>query len=258
MSSYEKMKAIGQIVAQTLYEIKSFIQPGVTTKQIDDECARILNSYGAQSSAMNYGRPPFPGNVCVSVNHEVCHGVPGNKIIQSGDIVSVDIVANKDGYHGDSCYTFLLAPESNDRRFVVKHAYECMWNAISIIKDGVRVGDLGYAMESYAVSKGLNVIKDFCGHGIETKMHDEPQVPFYGVKGTGLILRTGKYITIEPMLVNGKNKIYINQSDGWTAMTHDRSLSAQFEHTILIKDNGYEVMTFNEFDKMNGKIRSID
>lgn len=251
MSFYEKMKNISSIVANTLYEIKDFIQPGVSTQQIDEECTKILSKYGAKSSALGYYG--FSGNVCVSVNTEVCHGVPGSRIIQNGDIVSVDIVANKDGYHGDSCYTFLIGKVSKHREFIVKSAYEAMWNAISIVKDGVTVGDLGYAMESYAKSKSLNVIRDFCGHGIGTKMHENPQIPFYGEKGKGMVLREGMCITIEPMLIDGKPNIFI-KNDKWTAVSAGGFDSAQFEHTIYIKKNGYEVLTFNEFDKLYGKV----
>jgi methionyl aminopeptidase len=260
MSRYEKMNSIGQIVAKSLYEIKDYITPGITTGDIDLRCKSILHKYGAVSSALNYGNPPFPAHVCVSVNNEVCHGVPGSRIICEGDLVSVDIVANKDGYHGDSCYTFIVNSSKKSfidqqKNFLVKHTYECMWNAISLIKNGIYVGDLGYAMQSYAQKYNLNVIKDFCGHGIGENMHEEPYIPFYGTKGHGPMLKTNQYITIEPMLIMGYNKIKIN-SDGWTAVSMDGSLSAQFEHTILVKDDGWEVMTFNEFDKEKNKNKS--
>lgn len=255
MRIYDKMKNISQIVANTLDEIESYILPGITTKEIDRKCAQILQKYGAKSSALRY--KGFPANVCVSVNTEVCHGIPGNRILQSGDIVSVDIVANKDGYHGDSCRTFLIPnrkdPLTNRKRFLIKTTYECMWNAIKIIKDGIRVGDLGHAMESYAHEHSLQVVKDFCGHGIGINMHQEPYIPFYGTENTGEIIKAGTYITIEPMLIDGpSNQIFIKK-DGWTAVSEQQHLSAQFEHTVLVKEKGYEVLSFNKNDQLHKK-----
>ncbi len=363
---YDKMKHIGFIVAQVFDEMKDFLKPGITTRDIEIECVRLLKLQGAKSSCKGYRG--FPGELCVSVNNEVCHGIPSAKrIIRKNDLVSIDIVANKNGYNGDSCVTFLVGecvtrtsaerdncvsflikdktaktetasiardncvsfliedktaktetasiasdnckvktasvasdncvscsienqPVKNDtsnettinncntnynnntstkstsdysffigdaaertKIKIIKATYECMWNAISHIKAGIKIGDLGYLMESYANKLGYTVVRDFCGHGISVNMHENPQVPFYGRRNTGEILQAGTCITIEPMLVLGSPRVDI-LGDDWTAIT--KGISCQFEHTVWIHENGYEVITYNKYDAHNGKLRS--
>lgn len=245
---YEKMKNIGQIVANVFNQIDSFLKPNITTKDIEVECVRLLSENGAKSSCNGYRG--FPGDLCVSVNNEVCHAIPGSKKIQSGDLVSIDIVANKDEYNGDSCVSFIIGEGSKEKRKILKATYECMWNTIEHIKSGIRVGDLGYLMESYANRAGYTVVRDFTGHGIGKKMHEDPNVPFFGRRGTGEMLYEGQCITIEPMLVLGSPRVKILKDD-WTAVTEN--ISCQFEHTVLITANGYEVLTYNKYDEQNGK-----
>lgn len=247
---YDKMKKIGQIVAGVFNEIETFLKPGISTKDIENECVRLLEEQGAKSSCKGYRG--FPGELCISINNEVCHAIPrSDKIIRNNDLISIDIVANKDGYNGDSCVSFLVGAERAKTK-IMKATYECMWHTISHIKAGIRVGDLGYLMESYANRAGYTVVRDFCGHGISANMHEPPQISFYGRKNTGEILQEGMCITIEPMLVLGSPKVTI-LSDDWTAMTN--GISCQFEHTIWIHKDGYEVTTYNKYDKANGKIQ---
>ena len=314
---YDKMKHIGSVVAKVFNKMENFLKPGITTKDIEIECVRLLKEQGAQSSCKGYRG--FPGELCISINNEVCHGIPSSKrVIRKNDLVSIDIVANKDGYNGDSCVSFLIgdqmtkakatsktsdhceagtasktsdhceagtASQASDscvtsligestninnqynmenpfiigdaseraKTKILKATYECMWNAIFHIKAGIRIGDLGYLMESYANKLGYTVVRDFCGHGISVNMHEDPQVPFYGRRNTGETLKAGTCITIEPMLILGSPKVEILEDD-WTAVT--KGISCQFEHTVWIHENGYEVMTYNKYDANNGKIQS--
>ena len=254
----EKMQKAGKAVSNLLEILGNFLKIGTTKKEIDDFCSEYIKSIGGISAALGYkgsGDIPFPNKVCISINNEVCHGTSlNNKKINKGDIVSIDCALSLDGYYGDSCYTFIVGESKNIRhKKLVECAYNAMWNAIeSIIPNKTTTGDLGYIMTKTAKSYGFNTVKDFAGHGIGKSLHEEPQIPFYGYQGEGDLIKEGMFITIEPMVNEGIHKILILK-DGWTAVTVDGLYSAQFEHTIHITKNGYEVVTFNKFDLEKGK-----
>jgi methionyl aminopeptidase len=197
---------------------------------------------------LNYappGYPPYPKSVCTSVNHVVCHGVPGNKRLKAGDIVNIDVTVIKDGFHGDTSRMFYVGEPSIQARRLVDVTYECMWLGIRAVRPGAYLGDIGHAIQSHAELHGFSVVREFCGHGIGRRFHEEPQVLHYGRPGTGLKLQPGMTFTVEPMINAGKAGIR-QLGDGWTIVTKDHSLSAQWEHTVLVTSGGYEVLTLSE------------
>ncbi|HMK13935.1 MAG TPA: type I methionyl aminopeptidase [Burkholderiales bacterium] len=245
----EKMRIAGRLAAEVLDYIAPFVKPGTTTDELDRLChAYMVNVQNTVPAPLNYAPPgyaPYPRSICTSVNHVVCHGVPGDKKLKSGDIVNIDITVIKDGYHGDTSRMFCVGEPSIQAKRLCEVTYQCMWRGIEAVKPGAHLGDVGYAIQFHAESHGYSVVREFCGHGIGQNFHEEPQILHYGRPGTGLPLIPGMTFTIEPMINAGKPGIR-QLNDGWTVVTKDRSLSAQWEHTVLVTETGYEVLTLSE------------
>ena len=238
--AFEKTKIAGTIAARALDEVKKILQPGISTDKIDRICYEFINDHDAYSAPLYYRG--FPKSCCTSTNHVVCHGIPSDKILKEGDIVNVDVTAFKDGWHGDTSRTFNVGEVSVKAKKLIKATYESMMKAINIVKDGVYLGDIGSVIQTHVEAEGFSVVQDFCGHGIGKTFHKEPNILHYGEKGTGEKLKTGMIFTIEPMINSGKYETK-TLNDGWTAVTKDKSLSAQFEHTIGVTNNGCEIFT---------------
>lgn len=242
----EKMRVVGKLAAELLDFIAPYIVPGITTGKLDQLCYDyIVNVQQAIPAPLNYaphGQNPYPRSTCTSVNHQVCHGVPGDKKLKLGDIINLDVTVIKNGYHGDTSRMFFVGPPSIQARRLVDITYDCMWLGITAIKPGSTLGDIGHIIQTYAEKNGFSVVREFCGHGIGEKFHEDPQVLHYGVPGSGARLETGMIFTVEPMINAGKRDIK-QLNDGWTVVTKDHSLSAQWEHTVLVTDSGYEVLT---------------
>ena len=238
--AFEKTRVAGSVAAGALDEIAKIIKPGVSTSQIDSICYEFINDNGAYSAPLFYRG--FPKSCCTSTNHIVCHGIPSDKILKDGDIVNVDVTAFKDGWHGDTSRTFEVGNISVKAKKLIDTTYEAMMKAIKILKEGVQLGEIGYTIQNHVEAQGFSVVQDFCGHGIGREFHKEPNILHYGKKGTGEKLKSGMIFTIEPMInIGGYETKVLN--DGWTAVTKDKSLSAQFEHTVGITNNGYEIFT---------------
>ena len=238
--AFEKTKIAGSIAAGALEEVDKIIKPGVSTDLIDKICYDFINDHKAYSAPLFYRG--FPKSCCTSTNHVVCHGIPSDKILKDGDIVNVDVTAFKEGWHGDTSRMFKIGDVSVKAEKLINTTYESMMKAINIVKDGVHLGDIGSIIQDYVESKGFSVVQDFCGHGIGQKFHKEPNILHYGKKGTGEKIKTGMIFTIEPMINIGNHETK-TLKDGWTAVTKDKSLSAQFEHTIGVTNDGYEIFT---------------
>ena len=247
----EKMRIAGRLASEVLDFITPHVVPGVTTEELDRLCHEyMLREQGTIPAPLNYQPPgytPYPKSICTSVNHVVCHGIPGNKALKKGDIVNLDITVIKDGYHGDNSRMYMVGGSdavSIQARRLCNLTYECMWLGIAQVRPGAKLGDIGHVIQRHAEGAGFSVVREFCGHGIGTKFHEEPQVLHYGRPGTGPELREGMIFTIEPMINAGKAAIS-ELPDGWTIITKDRSLSAQWEHTVLVTADGYEVLTLS-------------
>ena len=238
--SFEKTRIAGSIAAGALDEVYKIIKPGVTTDQIDKLCYEFINDHGAYSAPLFYRG--FPKSCCTSANHVVCHGIPSDKILKEGDILNVDVTAIKNGWHGDTSRMFEIGNISVKAKKLIKTTYEAMMKAIKILKEDVQLGDIGSAVQEHVESQGFSVVQDFCGHGIGKTFHKEPNILHYGKKGDGPKLVEGMIFTIEPMINLGLYETKI-LNDGWTAVTKDKSLSAQFEHTVGITKDGYEIFT---------------
>ncbi len=242
----DRMRVAGRLAAEVLDFIGPRIRPGMTTGDIDRLCHDyMVNEQDTIPAPLNYAPPgyqPYPRSICTSVNHVVCHGVPGDKKLRGGDIVNVDITVIKDGFHGDTSRMFCVGQPSIQARRLCDVTYECMWRGIAVVRPGARLGDIGHAIQVYAEGHGYSVVREFCGHGIGRKFHEDPQVLHYGQPGTGHELKAGMTFTIEPMINAGKADIR-QLADGWTIVTKDHSLSAQWEHTVLVTDSGYEILT---------------
>ena len=238
--AFEKTKIAGTIAAGALNEIEKIIKPGVSTEKIDKICFDYINDHKAYSAPLYYRG--FPKSCCTSANHVVCHGIPSDKILKDGDIVNVDVTALKDGWHGDTSRMFKIGEVSVKAEKLVNTTYEAMMKAIKIIKEGVHLGDIGHIIQTHVEAQGFSVVQDFCGHGIGKSFHQEPNVLHYGKKGSGEKIKAGMIFTIEPMINLGDFETK-TLNDGWTAVTKDKSLSAQFEHTIGVTSNGYEIFT---------------
>ena len=242
----EKMRVAGQRAAEVLDFIAPYVKAGTTTGELDRLCHEfITGELKATPAPLNYAPPgyqPFPKSICTSVNHVVCHGVPGDKKLKAGDIVNIDITVIKDGYHGDTSRMFYVGNPSIQARRLCEVTYECLWKGIREVRPGAHLGDVGHAIQSHAEQHGYSVVREFCGHGIGRKFHEEPQVLHYGRRGVGLALQPGMTFTIEPMINAGKPEIR-QLADGWTVVTKDHSLSAQWEHTVLVTATGCEVLT---------------
>mgnify|MGYP001290996651 FL=1 len=238
--SFEKTRAAGKIAAGALDEVSKIIKPGITTEEVNKICYEFISDHGAYSAPLFYRG--FPKSCCTSTNHIVCHGIPTDKILKDGDILNVDVTALKNGWHGDTSRMFEIGDVSVKAKKLVKTTYEAMMKAIDILKDGIYLGDIGAVIQEHVEAEGYSVVKDFCGHGIGREFHKSPNVLHYGKKGTGDKIKEGMIFTIEPMINAGNFETKL-LNDGWTAVTKDKSLSAQFEHTVGINKNGCEVFT---------------
>lgn len=244
----EMMRVAGRLAAEVLDFITPHVRPNVTTDELDALCHDyMVNVQKTVPAPLNYAPPgyqPYPKSICTSVNHVVCHGVPGPKKLKAGDVINVDVTVIKDGFHGDTSRMFFVGEPSIQARRLSDITYECMWRGINAVRPGAFLGDIGYLIQSHAEEHGFSVVREFCGHGIGRKFHEEPQVLHYGRTGTGLKLQPGMIFTVEPMINAGKPAIR-QLADGWTVVTKDHSLSAQWEHTVLVTDSGFEVLTLS-------------
>ena len=245
--AFEKTRIAGSIAAGALDEVSKIVKPGISTNEIDKTCYEYINDHKAYSAPLYYRG--FPKSCCTSVNHVVCHGIPSEKILRDGDIMNVDVTALKEGWHGDTSRMFKVGEVSVKAEKLIQTTYEAMMKAIKVVKDGVLLGDIGSAIQSHVESNGFSVVQDFCGHGIGQSFHQEPNVLHYGKKGTGEKIKSGMIFTIEPMINLGRFETK-TLKDGWTAVTKDKTLSAQFEHTIGVTNKGYEIFTLSS-DQIN-------
>ena len=240
----EKMRVAGRLAADVLTMIAPYVKAGITTDELNTICHEyITNEQKAIPAPLNYHG--FPKSICTSVNHVICHGIPGDKKLKDGDIINIDITVIKDGYHGDTSQMFQVGQTSILAQRLCRVARESMLIGIDMVKPGIRLGDIGHAIQQYAEKENFSVVREYCGHGIGQVFHEEPQVLHYGTPGTGLELKPGMTFTIEPMINAGKRHVR-QLPDGWTVVTKDRSLSAQWEHAILVTDNGHEILTLRE------------
>lgn len=236
----ELMEKAGEIVGNTHNYLKEYIKPGITTKELDRLAEEFILNSGATPSFKNlYG---FPGCICISINEEVVHGIPGNRKLENGDIVTLDIGACYKGYHGDSAWTYAVGQISEEKAKLMELTEEALFKGLSVIKDGARVGDIGAAIEEFAHKNHLGVVKELTGHGIGCEVHEDPDVPNYGKKGTGPILKAGMTIAVEPMLNLGTANVFMLDDD-WTIITGDNLPSAHYEHTVLVTNDGYTILT---------------
>lgn len=242
----EKMRVAGRLASEVLDYITPFVKPGVRTDELDRLCHEyMVKVQGTTPAPLNYcppGYTPYPKSVCTSVNQVICHGIPNDKPLKNGDVVNIDVTVIKDGYHGDTSRMFNVGEVAPHAKRLAQITYECMWLGIELVRPGIRLGDIGAVIQRHAEKNGYSVVREFCGHGIGKRFHEDPQVLHYGKPGTGLELKAGMIFTIEPMINAGKRDIR-PMPDGWTIVTKDRSLSAQWEHTVLVTDSSYEVLT---------------
>lgn len=237
----KKMRIAGELAADVLMMITPYVKAGITTDELNQICHDyIVNEQKAIPAPLNYHG--FPKSICTSVNHVICHGIPGEKKLKDGDIINIDVTVIKDGYHGDTSKMFQVGQTSILAQRLCRVARESMMIGIDMVKPGVRLGDIGHAIQQYAEKENFSVVREYCGHGIGTVFHEEPQVLHYGTPGTGMTLKPGMTFTIEPMINAGKRHVR-QLPDGWTVVTKDRSLSAQWEHTILVTETGHEILT---------------
>ena len=244
--SFEKSRIAGSIAAKALDEVAKIVKPGISTNDIDKVCYEFINDHKAYSAPLFYRG--FPKSCCTSANHVVCHGIPSEKVLKEGDIVNVDVTAYKEGWHGDTSRMFQIGEISVKAKKLIETTYDSMMKAIKIVKEGIQLGDIGSTIQNHVEAQGFSVVQDFCGHGIGQVFHKEPNILHYGEKGTGEKVKAGMIFTIEPMINIGNYETKI-LNDGWTAVTKDKSLSAQFEHTIGVTKEGYEI--FTQSNKIN-------
>ena len=244
------MRVAGKLAAEVLDFLTPHVQPGISTNALDKLAHDyIVGVQGAIPAPLIYtggGNRPYPKSICTSVNHQVCHGIPNEKVLKKGDIVNIDVTVIKDGWHGDTSRMFMVGEVSIAAKRLCHITYEAMWHGIRLVRPGIHLGDIGFAIQKFAESQGFSVVREFCGHGIGQVFHEEPQVLHYGRPGTLEKLVEGMTFTIEPMINAGRKEIKDGpEKDGWTIVTQDRSLSAQWEHTVLVTPTGYEVMTLS-------------
>ena len=244
LEKFEKMRIAGKLASQTLDMLTDFIKPGISTHEIDKIGYEFIRDNGGYSAPLYYRG--YKKSLCTSLNHVVCHGIPSERTLNEGDALNVDVTAIINDYYGDTSRMFEIGKVSVKTKNLINATYESMMRGIKILKPGIKLGDIGHEIQSYVEEKGFSVVRDFCGHGISTTFHEPPNILHYGTKNTGIELKPGMTFTIEPMINAGKFSIKM-LNDGWTAVTKDKSLSAQFEHTIGITENGYEI--FTESDK---------
>jgi methionyl aminopeptidase len=237
----EAMRVAGRLTSAVLDMIGAHVQPGITTDELDRICHEyIVGVQGAVPAPLNYRG--FPKSICTSVNHVVCHGIPSARKLRNGDMVNIDVTVIKDGFHGDSSRIYHVGKPTVLGERLAQTAYEALWRGIDQVRPGCRLGDLGHAIQQFVEARGFSVVREYCGHGIGREFHEDPQVLHYGEPGTGVELRAGMAITVEPMINAGKRDVRL-LSDGWTVVTRDHSLSAQWEHTVLVTETGHEVLT---------------
>ena len=245
----QAMRVAGRLASEVLDFLTPHVKPGITTNELDklahDYMIQVQGSIPAPLNYAPNGYNPYPKSICTSVNHQVCHGIPNDKALKKGDIVNIDITVIKDGWHGDTSRMFIVGEASIAAKRLCQLTYDAMWHGIVKVKPGARLGDIGWAIQKFAESNGFSVVREFCGHGIGQVFHEEPQVLHYGKPGTLEELKPGMTFTIEPMINAGRKDIK-ELGDGWTIVTRDHSLSAQWEHTILVTDTGYEVLTLSD------------
>ncbi|MHB8744641.1 MAG: type I methionyl aminopeptidase [Sulfuricaulis sp.] len=241
LAEIEKMRVAGRLAAELLRMIKPHVKAGITTGELDRLCHDyIVNVQQAIPAPLNY--KGFPRSICTSVNHQVCHGIPGDKKLKNGDIVNIDVTVIKDSYHGDTSKMFFVGEPSIQAKRLVQITHECMLKGIEMVRPGTRLGDIGHVIQQHAEAHGFSVVREYCGHGIGREFHEDPQVLHYGHAGTGMELQPGMTFTVEPMINAGKKEIKL-LPDNWTVVTRDHSLSAQWEHTVLVTQAGYEILT---------------
>ena len=242
----DQMRVAGKLAADVLDFIRPYVKPGVATGELDALCHDFMRDVqGTIPAPLGYCPPgyrPYPKSICTSVNHQVCHGIPGDKVLKNGDVVNIDITVIKDGYHGDTSRMFYAGEPTIASRRLCEVTLECMWLGILQVKPGAHLGDIGCVIAQHAEKHGFSVVREFCGHGIGRKFHEDPQVLHYGKAGTLAELKPGMIFTIEPMINAGRREIR-ELADGWTIVTKDHSLSAQWEHTVLVSETGFEVLT---------------
>ncbi len=237
------MRRAGRLAAETLDYITLFVKAGVSTEELDSLCHAFILKHGATPAPLGYRG--FPKSICTSINHVVCHGIPSpNKRLSEGDIINIDVTVILEGWHGDTSRMFFIGKSKVKAKRLVEATFDAMWRGIEQVRPGARLGDIGHAIQSYAEGLGFSVVRDFCGHGLGRIFHTAPSVLHYGEPGTGIELKPGMFFTIEPMINIGRPEVLILKDD-WTAVTRDRSLSAQFEHSIAVTDDGYEVFTLS-------------
>ncbi len=240
LEAFAGTRKAGSIASAALDEVAKIVKPGVTTEQIDKLCYTFINDHKAYSAPLFYRG--YPKSCCTSANHIVCHGIPKDKVLNEGDIVNVDVTVLKDGWHGDTSRMYFVGEVSTKANYLVKTTYEALDKSIKILKNDIHLGDIGSVIQKYVEKKGFSVVRDFCGHGVGKNFHEPPNILHYGEEKTGNKLKTGMIFTIEPMINEGQYETKV-LNDGWTAVTKDKKLSAQFEHTVGITDNGYEIFT---------------
>ena len=240
LEAFEGTRKAGAVASGALDEVAKIIKPGIKTNEIDKLCFEFINDNNAYSAPLFYRG--FPKSCCTSPNHTVCHGIPKDKVLEEGDIVNVDVTALKNGWHGDTSRMYFVGEVSTKARKLVKTTYEAMCESLKVLKNGIKVGDIGSVIQKYVESNGFSVVRDFCGHGTGKNFHQPPNILHYGEPKTGDEIKTGMIFTIEPMINEGVYETKV-LNDGWTAVTKDKKLSAQFEHTVGITDNGYEIFT---------------
>ena len=245
---FEKMKIAGNLASKTLDMLTDEIKAGVSTNKIDKLGYEYIRDNGGYSAPLFYRG--FPKSLCTSLNHVICHGIPSERILDEGDILNVDVTTIVDGYYGDTSRMYSIGKISVKAQNLIDATYESLMKSIKILKPGLKLGDIGHEIQTYVEAKGFSVVRDFCGHGIGDNFHEPPNILHYGKKNTGVELKPGMTFTIEPMINSGKYEVKI-LDDGWTAVSKDKSLSAQFEHTVGIKDNGYEIFT----ESVNGYVK---
>ena len=247
----EGMRVAGRLASEVLDYLTPHIKPGITTKEIDRLAAECMKKQGTISATLGYqpaGYPPYPASLCTSVNHVVCHGIPGDKVLKAGDILNVDITVIKDGFHGDTSRMFLVGEPSIQAKRLCEVGFEAMWRGIRTVRPGTRLGDLGHTIQAFVEAQGYSVVREYCGHGIGRVFHEDPQVLHYGEPATGMALEAGMTFTVEPMVNAGRRHVKL-LGDGWTVVTKDHSLSAQWEHTVLVTPTGFEVLTLGAADR---------
>jgi len=237
---FEKMRNAGKLASQTLDMLTNYVKPGISTDKIDELSYEFIRDNGGYSAPLYYRG--FKKSLCTSLNHVVCHGIPSDRILSEGDAVNIDVTAIVNDYYGDTSRMFTIGEVSIKAKNLIDATYDAMMKAIKILKPGIKLGDIGFEIQSYVEDKGFSVVRDFCGHGISNTFHESPNILHYGKKNTGIELKSGMTFTIEPMINAGKFNVKV-LNDGWTAVTKDKSLSAQFEHTVGITEDSYEIFT---------------